>query len=265
MCSLVGATMMTVSSCKKKEGCTDSAAENYDPDAKVDDGSCVDPEPTEAEAPTDPQPQPAGADAVLIGLKSSSEVQGFTVEIGTPVAVFLDGSNFKDVGAVTCETKELTKNSNNSYTYIPDPQNDPADAFGVSYSGTIDWTVEGGNGFPALTKSADGTFPSGLTLTVANGDAISVDGAFTLETSSNISNADSVYFSVIGPSGNVMSRQHGSVSSYTFTADEMAEIGKGSGYVQVAAYRISETETLGSGEVVYYLNENVNTVAVTFE
>jgi hypothetical protein len=30
----------TFTSCKKKEGCTDKTALNYDPDAEKDDGSC---------------------------------------------------------------------------------------------------------------------------------------------------------------------------------------------------------------------------------
>ena len=33
--------IVTVSSCKKKEGCTDSTATNYDADAETDDGSCT--------------------------------------------------------------------------------------------------------------------------------------------------------------------------------------------------------------------------------
>lgn len=37
---------MIVSSCNKNEGCTDSAALNYDADAKEDDGSCIYPEPS---------------------------------------------------------------------------------------------------------------------------------------------------------------------------------------------------------------------------
>ena len=30
-----------LSSCKKEEGCTDPASENYDPEAKDDDGTCI--------------------------------------------------------------------------------------------------------------------------------------------------------------------------------------------------------------------------------
>ncbi|WP_235296123.1 hypothetical protein [Portibacter marinus] len=34
-------TITSLDSCRKVEGCTDEAAENYDPDADVSDGSCV--------------------------------------------------------------------------------------------------------------------------------------------------------------------------------------------------------------------------------
>ena len=39
-------TMFAVTSCKKKEGCTDPTSLNYDPDAEDDDGSCTYPPPT---------------------------------------------------------------------------------------------------------------------------------------------------------------------------------------------------------------------------
>ena len=38
---IIGSTAFLGVSCKKEEGCTDSAAENYDGDAEEDDGSCV--------------------------------------------------------------------------------------------------------------------------------------------------------------------------------------------------------------------------------
>lgn len=38
LCLVAG---FTVTSCKKKQGCTDPAATNYDEEAKEDDGSCV--------------------------------------------------------------------------------------------------------------------------------------------------------------------------------------------------------------------------------
>lgn len=43
---LAGA-MFAVTSCKKKEGCTDATAENYDAEAETDDGSCTYPTPAE--------------------------------------------------------------------------------------------------------------------------------------------------------------------------------------------------------------------------
>lgn len=261
MISLIGGFAITSTSCKKK-GCTDESASNYDPDAQKDDGSCA--EPGNASTPSNPQPQPQDADAVMIGLQAVTytEYVGFLTEIpvGLPIALFKDGLSFKNVGEVTCEGESLEIQSNNSYIYIPSSTD-----LGVTFSGDIEWTVEGGNGFPAHTKSSSGIFPQNLALTVTNGDAIDISGAFTLETTSSITSADSVYFGVYGPSNAIISVQPGSVSSYTFTAAEMKSVGAGGGFVQVAAYRVAEIETLGTGEVIYYLNEKVNTTAVTFE
>lgn len=48
---LAAALLIGLSSCKKKEGCTDPNASNYDPEAKVNDGSCIFP----VEGCTDPE------------------------------------------------------------------------------------------------------------------------------------------------------------------------------------------------------------------
>jgi len=255
--SLIGGIAVTSTSCKKK-GCTDESASNYDPDAQKDDGSCTDPGPQNASEPTNPQPQPQDADAVLIALQTVSEVSGFEVNFGLPVAIFLDGASFKDVGAVTCETKALEKQDNNSYIYMLDATS-TTEPFGVIYSGDIDWTIEGNNGFPAHTKAANGIFPSNLTLTITNGDAIDISGAYTLATTNAITNADSVYFGIYGPENAVVSVQPGTVSSHTFTAAEMESVGAGGGFVQVAAVNYAENEMLSTGELIYYINEKVNT------
>ena len=263
--SMIGGVMVTSTSCKKK-GCTSETATNYDPDAQTDDGSCEEPEPEPeptTEEPSNPQPQPDSADAVLIALQTVSytETFGFTTEtsIGLPVAIFLDGSNFKDAGTVTCETKELQKQDNNSYVFIPTA----SDALGVTYDGDVDWDVSGG-AFPAFSSSSNGTFPSNVEINLDNTN-ISTSSDFTLETKSAISDADSVIFAVYGTEGQHLVTKVGTEYSHTFSASEMGSVGAGTGYVQITAYRVSGNETLTSGEKVYYINEKVNTTMVTFE
>lgn len=267
---LIGGVAITSTSCKKK-GCTSETATNYDPDATKDDGSCTepveetDPDPAQAPEPANPQPQPDSADAVFIALKTVTYSTTFvgTIEtpIGLPVAVAINGSTFDEMGTVNCETKELEKQDNNSYVFIPSA----SDATGVTYSGDIEWDISGGAGLPAHTKSSNGTFPSGLELKTESNGTVSTASAFTLETTGAISDADSVIFGVYGTSNSVLVTKAGTENSHTFTAAEMESIGDGFGYVQVAAYRVAETETLGTGEKIYYLNETVNTTVVTFE
>ena len=46
-------------------------------------------------------PVPVNADGVMWAIKSSSTVQGFTIEIGTAVGIFMNGTtDLVDVGAV---------------------------------------------------------------------------------------------------------------------------------------------------------------------
>lgn len=266
MISLIGGVTITSTSCKK-EGCTSETATNFDADATTDDGSCTEPEPDQPEAtePENPQPKPAGADAVFIALKTvtytSSVIGTIETPIGLPIAFAINGTTFDEMGTVTCETKELEKQDNNAYIFLPSA----SDYTGVTYSGGIDWEISGGTGLPAHTKTSDGTFPSGLELSTASNGTISTSSEYTLETKAAISDADSVIFAVYGTSNSVLVTKAGTENSHTFTASEMASIGEGIGYVQVAGYRVAENETLSSGEIVFYLNETVNTSVVTFE
>lgn len=261
------ASFVSFTSCKK-EGCMDEKATNYDEKAKKSDGSCIYPEPEEeikeAEEPENPTPQPSDADAVLIAIQTVSYTESFgtvlETPIGLPVALVLDGTNLKDVGAVTCESKALTKQNNNSYVFMPTSTD-----YSVDYSGDIDWSIEGGNGFPALTKASDPTFPSEVNLTTSTGGTVSLSSDFTLETKAPISNADSVIFAVYGPDNSLLVTKVGTEYSHTFTASQMESVGAGTGFVQVTAYKYAEQETLTGGEKVYYINEKVNTTSVTFE
>ena len=215
--------------------------------------------------PASPQIQINDADAILVNLQTVTytSVRGTTIEtaIGLPVAMFFDGTNFKNVGSVTCEGKSLTKQDNHSYIFVPSA----TDPLGVTYDNTINWAIAGDNGFPGGTYSVNSSFPNNVEIDASNGQNIDSKSAFTLATKSPISNADSVYFGIYGPSGAVNRVLAGNVSSYTFSESEMNSIGAGIGFMQIAAVKHVKREMLSSNEVVYHLTEKVNTTSVTFK
>ena len=220
---------------------------------------------TTTTAPTNPTIQISDADAIFISLNTVSytSIGGISVEtsIGLPVAMFLEGSKFKDVGTVTCEGSELTKQPNNSYIFMPSVTS----PLGVSYSGDIEWDVTGGNGFPAYNYDSQNSFPKNVELNIGTGEIIDINSAFTLTTKNSISNADSIYFGVYGPEGTVMFTHPSSVSSHTFSASEMQSLGTGAGFVQIAAVKQVHKKTLPSGEKAYFLTEKVATETVTLK
>jgi len=230
---------------------------------KVEEALPEDPPVTEQEDPTNHQPRPGDADAVLVALQTVTyiSVGGTTIEtaLGMPIAIFLDGDNFKDVGAVSCEGESLDKMDNNSYIYMPSASN----PLGVTYNGNIAWTIAGGNGFPAHSVEVKGSFPSNVEIAATTGEQISTASSYTLKTKIDIANADSVYFGIYGTKEGIMSVQPANVSSHTFSAAEMESIGKGTGYMQIAAVKTVKKETLRTGEVIYYMTEKVNTTSIT--
>ncbi len=250
-------------SCKKKEGCTDPQAPNYDSEAVTDDGSCEDPVAT-TQTPNNPTPEYVDADGIFVALKTVTYIEtfGFVTEtaIGIPVAFFPQANGeFKDVGDVTCEGEAVAKTDVNSYVFIPGATNPT----GVDYVGGIDWTVSGANGFPALNYTSNGIFPDNVQIAAETNESISTSGDYTLSSVNIITNADSIIFAIYGPSATLLVTKATPITSYTFTADEMATLGTGAGYVQLTASRLAEEQTLGTGEKLYYLNQKTNTVVVT--
>jgi len=243
---VISISFLTLQSCKKT-------------DAIIPD------DPGKSTTPSNPTPKISDADAILIALKTVSytSIAGTVIEtpIGLPLAIFFDGSNFKDVGAVTCETEGLTKQDNNSYIFMPSATNPT----GVSYSGDIDWTVVGANGFPGGTYTSKGSFPSNVEIDATTGQDIDAQSAYTLAAKISIANADSIYFGVYGPNGAVNHVVAGGISSFTFSQAEMKSIGTGAGFMQIAAVKQVKREVLSSGEVIYHLTEKVNTQSVNLK
>ena len=218
----------------------------------------VTPNPAPGNTSGNAQPNFIGADASLWAVNSLTvtTVAGLppiTTTIGIGVGVFFDAnSNFVDVGAVQLNSNALTLNANNSYTFVPGTTMPT----GIDFSGGVDWSVAGGNGFPAITKNVTLAFPtvseitSSATVTKANGYTLTVN---------TVTGADSVLFLV----GGVDKTIAGNATSCTFSANELSGLDDGATVVQVAAYT-STNETVG-GKVIYYGNETVQSKSTTVE
>lgn len=248
-----------VTSCKK-EGCTDPTATNYNEEAKKDDGSCTyatNPGGSAAN-PGGYTPSYSGTFATLVGIKTITTTQ--TVigpvdsELGTAVAVFSDngGASFQSAGNVSCNSNALTQNSNNSYVFTPSQANPT----GISFGSTVSWEGTGST-WPAFTGTTAAGFSTVEPISSGN---VSTSSNYTLSCSS-VTNADSVYFAVYGPDGNVMKVLGPNTNSYTFTAAELSALGAGNGFVQIIGINY-DPQNIGSRDY-WFLNETVRTSSVT--
>jgi len=194
-------------------------------------------------------------DGVIVALKTrtvtSTVIGNTTIEMGTGVAVFGDlaAGNFTDAGTVKLNGKELTKHSNNTYSYMPSA----TDITGINFDNNIKWEVS----TPSFTYDAK---TQGRDLPEANGDftfsgsSISGSEAFTLALSGSISNADSVYFQINGPNNTILKRMGGQTTSVTFSESEMQSLGKSIGCSVTIAPWNYETKELG-GKTIHVVNE----------
>jgi hypothetical protein len=199
-------------------------------------------------------PVPANADGVMWAIKSSSTVQGFTIEIGTAVGIFMNGTtDLVDVGAVSVNSQNLTKASNNAYTFNPS-QTMPT---GLDFSSAADWSVAGGSGHAGFTYDASSlVFPTGSAIT--SSATVNRANGYTL-TSSAVSGADSTLFVI----GNVSKTVSGSANSCTFSASELSGLSAGSSVVMIVPYKLMQATI--NGKNYYFGKERVNQLAVTIE
>jgi len=219
-----------VVSCKK-QGCTDPLAENYNDKADKDDGSCTYAVATAA-SPTPILPTYTGEFGVLVGIKTvtttSTPIGNIGTELGTGVAIFSQdgGATNLPAGTLTVtsgNSKTLTLNSNNSYVYTPST----TDVTGIDYTGSsVVWTASGGT-WPSFTATANQGF--GTVQSISSED-VTVSSSYDL-TCNGVSNADSIYYAVYGPSGSKIILKAGNTSSHTFSASDLSGLGTGSGFV----------------------------------
>lgn len=211
---------------------------------------------------------PAGSDAfgALIAIQTANYISVPVIgEINQPVNIgvgffgnLVEGT-FVDAGNISINTLALTKQTNNAYVYTPAATN----PLGPTLSDGVTWNVTGNaaNSAPALNNVIPNqSFPvapkyDGVTTIPRN-------AAFTVSSTIEITGADTTYFSLYSPTTTLQKRVAGNIQSVTFTADEMATLGAGSGYVQITPY--SMTNQTFDGKKVYFINESVVTKTVTF-
>lgn len=192
------------------------------------------------------------ADGTLIAVKSVSNTGFITITIGTAVGTFYDNGSLVDVGAVSVEGTNLTKNGNNSYTATASATNPT----GITFSSPINWTVGGANGFNGFTEDVSTNFPSAQS--VNSLETVDKSDGYTLSTSS-ITNSDSVLFSI----GNVTKIKSANTTSCTFTSAELSGLANGTNVASIAPYNFS-SKTF-SGKKVYFVNEYVVQKTVTIQ
>ncbi len=157
-------------------------------------------------------------------------------------------SNFVSAGTTTVDANGLDIQSNNSYTFIPGLTNPT----GITYGSDVQWTADGGNGFSAINETVNIGWPEVGKLTSST--TIDNHNDYTLSVQS-LTNSHATIFQIAGPDGNVLYELGPNVTSHTFTAAELASIGRGTAIFQVTGYKVVN-KTI-DGKNVYAVNETV--------
>lgn len=161
------------------------------------------------------------------------------IDFGTAVASFVDGGKNVSVGKVKVDDTELKMESNKIYL-SPVSLTNPT---GITFGNTVNWSIEGGNGFAAMDYITKKRFPiaSGFTADAT----VDKTASYTVSLSS-VSYADSIFYGV----NDVYKIVAGNVKSVTFTAAQLADLKAGNAYVQVAPYNFEIIKN-GTRDVVF--------------
>jgi hypothetical protein len=205
-------------------------------------------------------PMPSWSDAfgVLAVTKVKTVQSNVSIEIGVAAAAIyanLGDSALADAGTVKVESKDLTKQANNSYVFVPS-QTEPT---GIAFTNPISWEVSGNGTVTAFNHDLTGAYPSADSVTSAT--TFDNNNAYTL-TVGSVADADSVLFMIAGPSGTPLLKYlSGTSTSCTFTQAEMATIPAGTGLIQVVPMRI--TDNTAGGRKYYYVRQTAVSKTVT--
>ncbi len=209
-------------------------------------------------------PQYDDADGILVGIKSitKQETAGFPIEIelGTAVAAFFDGpgsTTLLDAGTVELNESSLSKQSNNSYVFIPSA----TDFQGIDFSGGASWEVSGNGEVDAISDDFN-RFPGTPELNEV--EDITKGEAFTVSIAGSVSSTDSILVVVSSQDGSSINKTFARTqTSFSFTATESGNLNTGTGLVQVVPYAFTQVDV--SGKNIYFINETVVTQNVTIK
>jgi hypothetical protein len=200
--------------------------------------------------------------AVKTVTTQSTPIGPIEIELGTAVAAFntAEGSTtYQDAGNISCKSKALTKQSNNSYVFQPSQ----TDATGIDFSnGISNWTGSGSTGVPAFSAALT-VFPGTPTineinsLDLANGQSIQW---------SYVNNADSILVILASGSNYVKKTVGGSSTSAYFSAAELSSLEASQyGMIQVTPYYWEPRTDIVLGKKVYMVNQVTVTDFIEFK
>lgn len=191
---------------------------------------------------------------VLVGVKTvttqSTPIGPFEIDLGTAVAVFSNNNftSYLPAGTITCNTKNLDKQTNNSYVHVPAA----TDVNGIDFSSGSTWNVSGNADVNAVTNYTFSSFPTTPVIS-SNKDLVELSAGYTFSLSNFVS-ADTILFILASGNTYVEKRVGGGANSVTFSAADLATLQPSSqGLIQVTPYRL--TSDLFGGKKYYFVNQ----------
>lgn len=158
------------------------------------------------------------------------------------------------VGAVSCNSQSLSMLTGNAYAYTP-PSTNP-NGIDLTASNEVTWSIAGGSGFTAFTRTIMGAFP--VTDVISSGGTVVRASGYTL-TTGTVALADSVLFA-IGPVTRTIA---GNANSCAFSPAELGTLNTGSALAQVVAY--SSAQEVIDGKRIYFVKQSLRTKSVSVE
>lgn len=223
------------------------------------------PTPTPTPAPSNPLPAlPSNVAGGLVAIQSQTKppivLPGIPIQminIGLATAFFpgTTAGTYVNAGTVSVNTNTLTKDTSNMYLYSLNAAN----PMGITFTSSPNWVVSGSASVPAFTATAH-PFPSDVNVT--SSATVNSASAYVL-TADLITGADSIIFAVHGPSASITKTKSGNSTSHSFTTAELATVGKGTGFIQVTAYKLKPYTS--GGKTYWLINENVATIGATIQ